>query len=698
MGGSFSHGAAHSPQIPPDSIEFVGRNGVLYANNIPFSIKGCNWFGSEAYNGPPNGLDVHSIGWYLDFLKRHNFNAIRLLFNHEHVLKDDIVETPQRERLLFQVRYVQMFKVIAREAAKRGLLILLACHRITHSAWPGSGLWYDPALGFSEARVLQSWDSLASQLCEQWNIFGVDLVNEPHASSWGKGLSTDWNKAAERIGNHVHSRCGRWLIFVEGVGYTPGAAGADDPGMGIWWGSNLVGARSRPVTLAKQEKLVYAPHVYGPSVYMQSYFRSPVFPNNMPGIWERDFAFAPKQTGRPLVLGEIGGSYVGADRIWQDWAIPYMVSSGFSCFYFALNPASDTGGFMTQDWGEPLSGSPEEAKLIALQQLPSSDVFDVCPACGAAKPISAPSSPPVVVAETPASKPLVSHESSPPPPGQHASVPSPSVPAVPESADGERPLPPLPQKQPPSALLSSNQPPGAAPQGASHPAAPPFPSALSLSAPPPPAAEMPQQFSHGASSLAQVLLLGLAAWLVLRVLLRTMHRLQGAASERVNTSLDQLMQQKKKAALQGSLPANKSITPGASKDSKKRPHRKKAAPDDPIAVSSVAEAHDEKGDEVEDSFFLLMHPASEVSETPCPDKTDPPEPGLARLPSTGQRVMISGLVKAAQHNGSEGVVTGHVPMQGGILRCNVSCDSGEKLCVQPENLMLVNQGAAVFSI
>ena len=25
------------------------------------------------------------------------------------------------------------------------------------------------------------------------------------------------------------------MIFVEGVGYTPGAPGMDDPGAGIWW-------------------------------------------------------------------------------------------------------------------------------------------------------------------------------------------------------------------------------------------------------------------------------------------------------------------------------------------------------------------------------------------------------------------------------------------------------------------------------
>ena len=256
LGAWLSEPAVHEYRVPADSINFVARNGHLYANDIVFSIKGVNWFGSEAYNGPPNGLDVHSIAWYLDFLKTNNFNAIRLLFNHDSVLKDDIVETPRRERLLFQVRYLEMFAVIAREAAKRGILVMLACHRITKSAWPGKGLWYDSALGFSEVRVQQSWDAVAQHLCGSWNVIGVDLQNEPHSSSWGKGLATDWNKAAERIGNHVSDRCTRWLIFVEGVGYTPGAPGADDPGMGIWWGSNLVGARDNPVQLQRQVSFI----------------------------------------------------------------------------------------------------------------------------------------------------------------------------------------------------------------------------------------------------------------------------------------------------------------------------------------------------------------------------------------------------------------------------------------------------------
>ena len=83
---------------------------------------------------------------------------------------------------------------------------MMACHRLEPNAWPGDGLWYSERV--SEAKVMQSWDTLAAALCAQWNVFAVDLQNEPHAASWGKGLgdASDWGHAAERLGDHVLSK------------------------------------------------------------------------------------------------------------------------------------------------------------------------------------------------------------------------------------------------------------------------------------------------------------------------------------------------------------------------------------------------------------------------------------------------------------------------------------------------------------
>lgn len=384
-----SSGSTLSSSTTSTLLDFFGRDGLLHATSdgrtVQFSIKGINWFGSEAYNGPPGGLSVHGLDWYMDFLKANDFNAIRLLFTHEYVLKNDIVEAPEGagpSNVLFQVRYIEMFLALSRAAAKRGILIMVACHRVKHDAWPGAGLWYDDALGFSEAKVMESWALMASALCAQWNVFAADLQNEPHAASWGKGLAIDWNKGAETLGNHVLSVCPRWLIFVEGVGYDPGAPGADRGDMGIWWGSNLVGARVAEVKLSDQEKLVYSPHVYGPSVYQQAYFNDFRFPSNMPDVWNAHFAFAKALTKRPIVLGEIGGMYIGQDKQWQDWALPFMKAQGFGLFYFALNPDSeDTGGLVPKDWSAPAEGSVEAKKLEALSRFPSTDVLELCPRC-----------------------------------------------------------------------------------------------------------------------------------------------------------------------------------------------------------------------------------------------------------------------------------------------------------------------------
>lgn len=179
----------------------------------------------------------------MNFLKQYKFNAIRFLFNHQTVLSNATLEPPDTVKYgvgapweapeLENFKYLDMFLKLAQVAAEHGVLIMMACHRLTPSAWPGDGLWYDAVI--TEARVKKSWTMLAQKLCSQWNVFAVDLQNEPHASSWAKGGGTqeDWGHAAERLGNHVLSVCPRWLIMVEGVGYNPGALGMDQGGAGI---------------------------------------------------------------------------------------------------------------------------------------------------------------------------------------------------------------------------------------------------------------------------------------------------------------------------------------------------------------------------------------------------------------------------------------------------------------------------------
>ena len=164
-----------------DLFELSGRDGTLYASvsgDNAFHIKGINWFGSETYCGPPGGLDRHPVGFYLDFLQRHKFNAIRLLFAHEFIEKDDIVHTAESEDpLFFQTRYLEMFTILCREAAKRGMLVMVAAHRLRHDAWPGKGLWYDDDIGWPVSRVKTSWSKLAAVLCGEWNVIAAECAS-----------------------------------------------------------------------------------------------------------------------------------------------------------------------------------------------------------------------------------------------------------------------------------------------------------------------------------------------------------------------------------------------------------------------------------------------------------------------------------------------------------------------------------------
>lgn len=206
-------------------------------------------------------------------------------------------------------------------------------------------LWYNTH--YPESAVRDGLQYMAARYATRRNVIGMDIKNEPHGCArWGTGgAAVDWHAAAQRLGNAVLHTNPRLLIFVEGVdcGGTPHEQ--------TWWGGYLAGAAACPVVLSHPHKLVYSPHVYGPSVHAKPIFSEPDFPANMPPIWRRQWACV---RGAALVLGEWGGrAHPGsADRVWLEALAAFLVEQGLDVgFFWCLNPNSgDTGGLLQDDW------------------------------------------------------------------------------------------------------------------------------------------------------------------------------------------------------------------------------------------------------------------------------------------------------------------------------------------------------------
>jgi len=324
-------------------------------------LKGVSWFGSEGVGKVPDGLWLDDVEGYLRFLKENHFNALRLPVALDSVLANPI---PSRDMLqaaqgLWGLEYLAILERVVDAAADHGLLVLLDMHRLKASRWPDDGLWTGPGVTLETLKT--GWDQLQARFCQRWNVFGADILNEPHGARW-----KDWTGAAAELGNFILSKCTRWVIFVEGVAHEGKTGKAE-----FFWGENLEDARKKPVQLALPKKLVYSPHVYGPgdgnAEHHMPYFDDKDFPHNLDGVWTKHFGHLAT-SGSTVVIGEWGGIYRDKDRQWQDAFYRYISERGLSFFYWSLNPNSqDTGGLLASDWK-----TREHAKLQLLQSAPSS--------------------------------------------------------------------------------------------------------------------------------------------------------------------------------------------------------------------------------------------------------------------------------------------------------------------------------------
>eukprot|EP00966_Prymnesium_polylepis_P142193 3283465-Prymnesium_polylepis.1 len=131
-----------------------------------------------------------------------------------------------------------------------------------------------------------------------------------------------------------------------------------------FWAGNLEGVLSLPLNLSVPERLVYAPHVYGPSVSHQPYFEAADFPANLDAIWDVHWGHVVA-SGIPVIVGEWGGwmtnstdellhiypwaqpkvNFSVSDWAWHRQLSAYLASRDIGFFYWCYNPeSSDTGG------------------------------------------------------------------------------------------------------------------------------------------------------------------------------------------------------------------------------------------------------------------------------------------------------------------------------------------------------------------
>src|SRR5512133_344598 len=365
-------GGTSKSTVAPSASGFLHVKGsqLLDDSDKPARLTGVNWFGFETSNLSPHGLWARDYRSMLKQIHDLGFNSVRIPWCNAMLRPDakaSSVNTygadpydgvdPMNEPLLGKTP-LEMMDLVIEAAGELNLKIILDNHSRKPDGYMEEKVWYSEVV--SEAQWIADWVFLAEHYRGNRTVVGFDLDNEPHGNAtWAAGSAdTDWNAAAERCGNAILAVNSDALIIVEGVE----KVGTD----GYWWGGNLSAARSKPMVLAKPEKLVYSAHEYGPEVFEQTWFTASNFPSNLSAVWDDHFGFLMKENLGHVLVGEFGikdpTAAGGKANTWFESFMNYMGST-YSWTFWCWNPNSgDTEGILNYDWL-----TPKDWKLEALK-------------------------------------------------------------------------------------------------------------------------------------------------------------------------------------------------------------------------------------------------------------------------------------------------------------------------------------------
>lgn len=321
------------------------RNNKLYLGNQTFVLKGMNWNGAESDCKVIHGLWANSLNHYLDLLQDNGFNAVRFPMPFESMDNLDTVMNPAcvtAESGIYADMTVGAFlPLLLDNLQSRGMFALFDLHTIggVITEFP----WTDQV---TEDMVLNAWSNFGDAVGKHPAVMGFELKNEPH----GECSTEEFHKHCAKIITRLDDggKGFKGLYFIDGTAFHEQTA----PWGGTFEGITTECDGDELCKLNKSEKIVFAPHVYGPDV------RGDVALTEDHTTFERRFGFLKHHAffnGSAIVVTEFGGHMrdPSADfQYFERWK-QYMKDADLTAgsFFWTLPPSSaDTGGVLNDDW------------------------------------------------------------------------------------------------------------------------------------------------------------------------------------------------------------------------------------------------------------------------------------------------------------------------------------------------------------
>lgn len=353
---------------------YVKENKIVDKNGKQVWITGVNWFGYNTGTNTFDGLWAANLETSIEAIANRGFNLLRIPISTELIYSWSKGEYPSvnyNQAInpnLNSKNSLEIFDYVVALCRKNGIKIMIDIHSAKTDAmghmYP---VWYNGEI--TEQIYLDSLGWMAKRYKDDDTIIAYDLKNEPHGKAnespraiWNNSKDpNNWKYIAEKAAFKVLESNPNVLIVVEGIEIYPknikqnGNYASQNPGdyYTNWWGGNLRGVKDYPINLGKyQNKLVYSPHDYGPTVYQQPWFKAGyTYESLYNDCWRDNWMYIYENKTAPLLIGEWGGFMKEPNLTWMTHLRKLIVKNKLHHTFWCFNANSgDTGGLVYDDF------------------------------------------------------------------------------------------------------------------------------------------------------------------------------------------------------------------------------------------------------------------------------------------------------------------------------------------------------------